>query len=193
MIGFNGNNNFMNNNPMAYQAFLNMMQMNPNFNQNNQMNINNLILQYMMMNNQFIQNPFQQINIGGNFNQQQIIQNGGVLPRKEQLNYLNANKDSFPGYVGERINIVFETGIGITINIATPINVTVKDLLIKFTERVGVSPLLINKKLFFVVNGSTIDSQEQKTVGAYFKDSRTNALKFQVKIVVLDASNVVGA
>ena len=193
MIGFNGNNNFMNNNPMAYQAFLNMMKMNPNFNQNNQMNINNLILQYMMMNNQFIQNPFQQINIGGNFNQQQIIQNGGVLPRKEQLNYLNANKDSFPGYVGERINIVFETGIGITINIATPINVTVKDLLIKFTERVGVSPLLINKKLFFVVNGSTIDSEEQKTVGAFFKDSRTNALKFQVKIVVLDASNVVGA
>ena len=193
MIGFNGNNNCMNNNPMAYQAFLNMMQMNPNFNQNNQMNINNLMLQYMMMNNQFIQNPFQQINIGGNFNQQQIIQNGGVLPRKEQLNYLNANKDSFPGYVGERINIVFETGIGITINIATPINVTVKDLLIKFTERVGVSPLLINKKLFFVVNGSTIDSEEQKTVGAFFKDSRTNALKFQVKIIVLDASNVVGA
>ena len=193
MIGFNGNNNCMNNNPMAYQAFLNMMQMNPNFNQNNQMNINNLMLQYMMMNNQFIQNPFQQINIGGNFNQQQIIQNGGVLPRRDQLNYLNANKDSFPGYVGERINIVFETGIGIIINIATPINVTVKDLLIKFTERVGVSPLLINKKLFFVVNGSTIDSQEQKTVGAYFKDSLTNALKFQVKIVVLDASNVVGA
>jgi hypothetical protein len=44
-----------------------------------------------------------------------------------------------------------------------------------------------------VVNGATIRADEQTSVGDYFRDQISNQLKFQVKIIVLDASNVIGA
>ena len=196
---FYGNMNNMNINPAAYQAFINMMRMNPNFNFNNSMNLNNMMTQFMMMNPSFFQmnnDNFQNINFirpaVENLNTQQIIKNGGVIPRAKNFNQSLQNEDSFPGYTGQRINCVFETGTGLTINIATPINVIVQELLIKFANRVGVGPALIGNKIFFIANGSSIKPDEKKLVGDYFMGSSFE-LKFQIKIIVLDASNVIGA
>ena len=194
-------NNNMNINQASYQAFHNMLNMNQNYYLNNQINLNNLMMQYMMMNPNFFQmnyNPqnniqntaFQPINLD-NLNQKYIIQNGGVMPRPNKVNNIS-NIDSFPGYSGPRINIIFETGTGLKINIPTPINITIQELLIKFAKRVGVSEALLGKKLFFVVNGGTIPANEKNIVKNFFKDY-TNNLKDQVKIIVLDASNVIGA
>jgi hypothetical protein len=193
--------NNMNVNPQAYQAFINMINMNQNLNMRNSMNLNDYMMQYMMMNPFFFQmnnniqynnQNMQAFNLG-NLNNQNLIQNGGLMPRKKNFNPNVNNIDSFPGYTGPRMNVVFETGTGIHINIACPNNISVKDLLIKFAERVGVSPLLIGKKIFCVVNGSTIRADEQTSVGDYFRDQISNQLKFQVKIIFLDASNVIGA
>ena len=199
---FTGNMNNMNINPLAYQAFLNMMMMNPNFNQNNQINLNNMMIQYMMMNPSFFQmknpqnnvqnfNSMQSVN-SGNLNTQNIIKNGGVMPRANKNNKSLPVMDSFPGYTGNRINVIFETGTGLLINIPTPITITVEELFIKFANRVGVSESLLGKKIFFIANGSAIKADEKRTVGDFFKDFSNN-LKDQMKIIVLDASNVIGA
>ena len=199
---FNGNMNNMNINPVAYQAFLNMMCMNPNFNPNNQINLNNMMMQYMMMNPNFFQinnnqqnnlniNSMQPVNLG-NLSTQNIIQNGGVMPRANKNNKSLPFVESFPGYTGNRVNIIFETGTGLLINIAAPVNVTIEELFIKFANRVGVSQTLLGKKIFFIANGAAIKPDEKKLVGDFCKDFSNN-LKDQMKIIVLDASNVIGA
>ena len=199
---FTGNMNNMNIDPFAYQAFLNMMMMNPNFNPNNQINLNNMMMQYMMMNPNFFQmnnphNNFQNFNSmqsvnPGNLNTQNIIKNGGLMPRANKNNKSFPFIDSFPGYTGNRINVIFETGTGLLINIPAPINVTVEELFIKFANRVGVSESLLGKKIFFIANGAAIKADEKRIVGDFFKDFRNN-LKEQMKIIVLDASNLIGA
>ena len=199
---FNGSMTNMNINPAAYQAFINMLCMNPNFNPNNQINLNNMMMQYMMMNPSFFQNNNAQNNFQnfnsmqsanlGNLNTQNIIRNGGVMPRANQNNKSLPYVESFPGYTGNRINIIFETGTGLLINIPAPVNVTVEELFIKFANRVGVSPLLLGNKIFFIANGAAIKPDDKKLVGDLFKDFSNN-LKDQIKIIVLDASNVIGA
>ena len=199
---FNGSMTNMNINPAAYQAFLNMLCMNPNFNPNNQINLNNMMMQYMMMNPSFFQNNNPQNNFQnfnsmqsanlGNLNTQNIIRNGGVMPRANKNNKSLPYVESFPGYTGNRINIIFETGTGLLINIPAPVNVTVEELFIKFANRVGVSPLLLGNKIFFIANGAAIKPDDKKLVGDLFKDFSNN-LKDQIKIIVLDASNVIGA
>ena len=187
-------------NQNSYQAFLNMLNMNQNYYANNQINLNNLMMQFMLMNpnffgknntqNNFQNNNFQSINLN-NLSEENIIKNGGIMPRPNRANNLS-NIDSFPGYTGQRINIIFETGAGLKVNIPTPLNVSVEQLLIKFANRVGVSPTLLGKKIFFIINGGTIAVNEKKLAKDFFIDF-TNQLKDQVKIIVLDASNVIGA
>ena len=189
---FNQNNM----NQAAYQAFLNMLMMNPNSSPN-QMDINNMLMQYMMMNPNFFQmnanhNNFQNFNAIQSFagtpqNQQQIIQNGGVMPRPKNINNNLINQDPFPGYIGERINIIFETGTGLKLNFATPLSVSVKDLLRQFIIRVGVSETLLGKKIFFIINGHKIPINEEISCQDFF--GKIN----QVKIIVLDGSNIIGA
>ena len=194
---FNQNNM----NQAAYQAFLNMLMMNPNSSPN-QMDINNMLMQYMMMNPNFFQmnanhNNFQNFNAIQSFagtpqNQQQIIQNGGVMPRPKNINNNLINQNPFPGYIGERINIIFETGTGLKFNFPTPISVSVKDLLRQFIRKVGVSETLLDKKIFFVINGRTIPINETSTCQNFFTANSYGSIN-QVKIIVLDASNVIGA
>ena len=204
-FNFNGSPiNNMNINQGAYQAFLNMMQMNQNFNPNNQNDLNNLMMQFMLLNPNFFQvnnnpqqnayfNPMQFINNIPQPNNNNINPTGGVLPRINQINNSNDYIDDFPGHIGQRINITFETGTGIKKNIATPLDVTVGELLSKFTKRVGVSESLIQNKLFFVINGETIDKNKQKKKVEEFFTYSSNFLNSQFKIIVLDASNVIGA
>ncbi len=100
--------------------------------------------------------------------------------------------DPFPFYQGQRLNILFETGAGLKMNIASPLNISVKELLLSYIHKVGVSESLLGYKIFFIVNGKTIPCNEQKSVIDYFKDCLYGNAN-QVKVIVLDASNVIGA
>ena len=188
-MNYNNNMNFNNsmnfNNQMSFQAFLNMlMQMNPNFNFNFPMNFN----------------P----NFGGNMQQQQpqfnlsnsaqnIILNGGVMPRPNNTPNMMNNVDLFPNYPPTpRLNVFFETGAGLKVNIPTPPNAPIHELLTKFMNKVGVSESLMGEKIFFIVNGKTISINEQTQCEKYFRDNAL-AINSLVKIVVIDASNVIGA
>ena len=182
-------NNNMNFDPITFLNFMNMMQMNQNMNQMNMnMNMNPYFLWFQMFQNN--PNLMKQYN-AQNQNDQSIILNGGVLPRPKNVQN-NLNNDPFPNYVGPRLNILFETGAGLKINIPTPNNLSIENLLITFTNRVGVSPLLLGNKIYFIVNGLNIPIHEKSTCEQFFRNCSFGT-KNQVKIIVIDASNVIGA
>ena len=123
---------------------------------------------------------------------QNIIVNGGVMPRPNNKQNSMPNQDLFPGYYGPKLNILFETGAGHKLNIPTPTTVTVEQLLLKYIERVNVSPTLLGKKIFFLVNGKSIPINEKSSTEKYFRDMAYGANN-QIKVIVIDASNVIGA
>ena len=191
----NNMNNMNNVNVGLLNAFLNMMMMNQNQMNNNQMDLNNMVNPNIFQMNQQNNNNFNQFQVSRNQNEQSIIQNGGVMPRANRLNNNNAVKkeDIFPGYTGPRINIIFETGTGLIFNFPTPLDVSVSQLLNKFIRKVGVSESLLGKKIFFIFNGKTIPINEPRSVETYFKEKSYGLASNQIKIVVIDGNNVIGA
>ena len=192
----NNNPNQFNNfdmNPSFQQAFNNMGQNNQN---NNQMELNYYLMQMMNMNPYLFQmnnNSHQNFMFmpSSNFNNNNGFQDLGILPRPNQISNLMNDQDSFPGIPGPRINATFMTSTGITKNISTPYNVTVKELIFKFAEKVGINPILALDKIVFISNGLSIKGEDlNKTVHQYFQSGYN---KFQVKIIVFDKSNIIGA
>ena len=190
---FNPNqfNNF-NMNPSFQQAFNNMGQNNQN---NNPMELNYYLMQMMNINPYLFQmnnNSHQNIMfMPSNFNNNNGFQDLGILPRPNQIPNLMNDPDSFPGIPGPRINITFETSTGITKNIPSPLNITVKELLSKFAQKVGINENLVWDKIFFIVNGLVLKREDQnKTVQQYFQSSYN---QINYKVVVLDKSNIIGA
>ena len=185
--------NNMNFDPLTFQAFLNMMKISQ-FSSPNNFNLNNLMNQFNMMNPNFFGNNLQNQNFNQQFNNQiNIIQNGGVIMRPNQaMNNSNLYLDPFPFYQGNRINILFETGPGLKMNIASPPNISVKELLLTYIHKVGVSESLLGKKIFFLANGKSIPCDEKRAVNDYFKE-HFFGVSNQVKVIVVDASNIIGA
>ncbi len=191
---FNPNQfNNLNMNPSFQQVFNNMGPNNQNY---NPMELNYYLMKMMSMNPYIFQmnnNSHQNFMSmsSSNFNNNNGFQNSGVLPRPNQTSNSMDNQDPFPGIPGNRINITFETSTGITKNFPTPLGITVKQLLTKFAQRVGINPNLVWDKIFFIVNGLIIKKEDQdKTVQQYFQ-SCYNQINF--KVVVLDKSNIIGA
>ena len=183
-------NNMQQFDPIAFQQFLNMLNMGQNF---NPYNLNNYMMQYNMMNPNFFGNNLQNQMFNNQFQQKMnIIRNGGVLLRPNQVNMSSINQDSFPFHTGPRLNLLFETGPGLKINITAPYNVSVEELLLAFIKKVGVSNTLLGTKLFFIVNGKTIPINEKRSVIDFFKNCMYGTSN-QIKIIVIDANNVIGA
>ena len=182
---FNQNNM----NQETNQALLNMLNMNPNLLQAH-MQLNDMLNQSMMMssNHSNLKNKNAIKSWVETYqNREKIIKNGGVMPRPKDFEYNSNCYNPFHGYIGERINIIFETGTGLKLNFATPLSVSVKDLLRQFIIRVGVSEALLGKKIFFIINGYKIPINEERSCQDFF--GKIN----QVKIIVLDGSNIIGA
>ena len=180
MFNQNFNNQYLN-----FQNFLNMLQIYSNI----RPNLPNNFGQYYGNNNnnfgniqtQFMFNPF---------NDQNVIVNGGVMPRNNNF-LLKSNADLFSNYPpGPRLNIEFETGAGLKVVIPTPLNAPVYELLYKFINKVGVNPSLMGDKIFFIINGKTIPINEQSFCKDFF---RIGVYGNMIKIIVIDASNVIGA
>ena len=186
------NNNF-NMNPSFQQAFNNMGPNNQNY---NQMDLNYYLMQMMNMNPYIFQmnnNSHQNFMFtpSSNFNSNNGFQDLGILPRPNQASNIIDNQDPFPGKIGPRLNITFETSTGITINISAPLDVTVKELLTKFARKAGINENLVWDKIFFIVNGLILKKEDQnKTVQQYFQSGFVQTV---YKVVVLDKSNIIGA
>ena len=119
----------------------------------NQISYNNNVINLTINNPLFFPNQ-NNINILNN-----QIPSSGVLPRLENKKEF---VDDFPGNNNRRINIMFETPTGLVKNIAAPSNIKVKDLLLTFSKKVKISPNLLGKKVFFILNGERINVNEEK-------------------------------
>ena len=158
-----------------------MNDMNMNQMMNNMFNMNNMIqnmnidpnqmeiINHLMNQNKFMQNQIEM----NNMLIQKIIQNNllknnnnnfqGIKHNIFQNNNLNNPNDFFPGYVGKRTNVSFETGAGKK-NIAAPYNIPICQLLSTYLKNLGLSDDLIDKKIFFIWNGRRLNKDNIKTL-----------------------------
>ena len=189
------NNMNMNIDPLTYQFMFNMMLMlNPNLNVNNQINLNNMMMNFMNANPYLYQMYNNNNNINNNINNnnnmislntksndiQNASKNGGILRNISESSY-----DPFIGNTNKRIPILFRTGVGIKIMMNVPINVTVHDLLIAFIHKVNLDESVLGKMIYFLYNGNKIKLDEKKNIIDYGFVESSNVL-------VVDASNLIG-
>ena len=185
-------------NPNLFNAYQNQFLMNPNFNMLNQIQFNQMLINYLAQNPGLFGNFNKNNNQSNNNNNMKGFQTieanntmgtgvkGGNLPRKELPNY-----DSYPLYKEQRINVIFEVSTGPKVNIPAPPNETVEGILNKFCERAGVSPLLLKKEIVCVYNATVLNSSDKTTIQQFLQNNM--GLNDQAKIVVIDAQNIIGA
>ena len=185
-------------NPNLFNAYQNQFLMNPNFNMLNQIQFNQMLINYLAQNPGLFGNFNKNNNQSNNNNNMKGFQTieanntmgtgvkGGNLPRKELPNY-----DSYPLYKEQRINVIFEVSTGPKVNIPAPPNETVEGILNKFCERAGVSPLLLKKEIICVYNATVLNSSDKTTIQQFLQNNM--GLNDQAKIVVIDAQNIIGA
>ena len=83
------------------------------------------------------------------------------------------------------INILFESANGSTINIAIPVNIKAKDLLLAYANKIGKDPKDLREKFVFMFNNCKISIDEEKDLISY-------GLENTSLIRVYDMVNVIG-
>ena len=190
--------------PMTFNMMLNMMNVmhpnmgynsnNYNYNMNNSADSMNLMMNWMNMNPLLLQmynNMFQNNNMSQNYNNNINLNNsnnsqanvaGGINNNKPEMCY-----DLSPNNNEQKFNVVFVHPTGKKIMIICPISLKVKDLLLQYISRIGLSDSLIGKDIFFIYNGLKIDEKEEKQVSQYFFHGMLH------NILVVDTKNIIGA
>ena len=134
----------VNMNDMMYNfnGINNMMMLNNNMNQNDKEQILNLINQNIQMtnqiaiNNNLIKNMIENSNFGNDNQQNNKID--------EEMGKI----DFFPGKKGKKINVIFEWDPTDRINIITPLDITMKELLEGFYIKYQIKAIIDNKKIY---------------------------------------------
>ena len=108
-------------------------------------------------------------------------ENQSLNDKKEQ----NSINDS-PVILGKPIYLMFVLGNGVKVNIQIGLNNTIKDALIKFCNKFGLSISCLGKDLGFLFNASFLDYEDNRTLGEI-------GIIDCSSITVLDRINFIGA
>jgi hypothetical protein len=108
-------------------------------------------------------------------------ENQSLNDKKEQ----NSINDS-PRILGKPIYLMFVLGNGVKVNIQIGLNNTIKDALIKFCNKLGLSISCLRKDLGFLFNASFLDYEDNRTLGEI-------GIIDCSSITVLDRTNFIGA
>jgi hypothetical protein len=108
-------------------------------------------------------------------------ENQSLNDKKEQ----NSINDS-PVILGKPIYLMFVLGNGVKVNIQIGLNNTIKDALIKFCNKLGLSISCLGKYLGFLFNASFLDYEDNRTLGEI-------GIIDCSSITVLDRTNFIGA
>ena len=119
---------------------------------------------------------------GNNVNEP-YIHGGGDLhelhPKSDQSLYISQNKSNI-------INIAFKAGSRFNdVILSIPENLTIREMFIKYAEKIGISYNTLQTDLQFLYNGSKINIFSNDLVGTQLKNG--------INITVFDQSEVVGA
>ena len=181
--------------PITFNMMLNMMNVmhpnmgynsnNYNYNMNNSADSMNLMMNWMNMNPILLQmynNNMFQNNMNYNNNNNQINVNGGGLNNNVPNNYaVSQNSNEL------QCNVAFITQAGKKIMMSCPYSMKLKDFLLKYTSRMGISGSIIGKDIFFIYNGLKIDENAEESIGHFLKGT-TNPI-----FLVVDTKNILGA
>ena len=190
--------------PMTFNMMLNMMNVmhpnmgynsnNYNYNMNNSTDSMNMMMNWMNMNPVILQmynnNMFQNNNIPQNYNNNNINlnnSNNGQSNINGGVNDIQNTFDLSKNSNEQKFNVVFIHQTGKKVMMICPYSLIVKDLLLKYISRVGLSDYVIGKEIFFIYNGLKIDEKEEKKIGQYFFPGMLQT------ILVVDTKNIIGA
>ena len=177
--------------------------MNPgmNFMMNNLNNMNNMIIP-----NQNNQNNKEQIlnliNYNKNLMNQIEMNNNMIQNMVDNSNYGNNSKnntfwnefgevDFFPAMSGKRINVIFKDATGMVVNMVTPLDAKMKELLELFYIKLQIYGKLMNKKIYpfyeynFLYRGSIIPINVQKSIREFGLLQSIETIVFNLKNVVI--------
>ena len=173
----NMNNNMNNmNNPMNNP--INNSYNNNFFNNNNNMgNINNNNMAYSAGNVNINNNNNNSNNNNNNNNQQEPIE---LIPRVDKV----IRDKNMPINDSNMVNISFDASTGLKVIITTPKNITIKELVKKYINKIGISETHIGKDIIFLFNGGKLEPYSEETING-FQDFSS--------ITVFDQNNVIGA
>ena len=104
--------------------------------------------------------------------------NQGVLPKTGSDTMTIGNG----GYI---INVTMNASTGHKIVISASADTTIEDLLLKYTNRIGLPPNVIGKDIMFLYNGAQLDFKCQTPIGSLFRNTAV--------ITVYDLGGIIGA
>ena len=175
---YNYNDNFYNNNNLNINKSFN----NNNNNNSNMMNMLNFLNttwnMFRMFNNQKNVNHSATIQVINN-NSNDFDSN--VL-RKGNITVIDIN----PKYQGVKINIFFQNSIGTKINVLSPSDITVKDLLLNYVKKIGLGENVIDSVIYFLFSGAKLKKDDERKI--YELGMMNGAI-----IIVIDRNAVTGA
>ena len=111
-----------------------------------------------------------------------------IIPRWEKTLYLNEkgeNKLNYNNTNPNIINISFTASTGLKLIIATPTNITIKQLIKKYLDRLGLPFENVDNNLTFLFNGGKVDPESNELLSEKFKNNMV--------ITVFDKAGVIGA
>ena len=111
-----------------------------------------------------------------------------IIPRGEKTLYLNEkgeNKLNYNNTNPNIINISFTASTGLKLIIATPTNITIKQLIKKYLDRLGLPFEHVDNNLTFLFNGGKVDPESNELLSVNFKNNMV--------ITVFDKAGVIGA
>ena len=86
------------------------------------------------------------------------------------------------GYI---INVTMNASTGHKIVISASADTTIEDLLLKYTNRIGLPPNVIGKDIMFLYNGAQLDPKSKQSIGSMFRNIAV--------ITVYDLNGIIGA
>ena len=189
----NNNNNFNCNN-------FNIYNYNDNFYNNNNLNIN----KSFNNNNNNNSNMMNMLNfLNTTWNMFRMFNNQKNVNHSATIQVINNNSNDFdsdklrkvikptvidinPKYQGVKINIFFQNSIGTKINVLSPSDITVKDLLLNYVKKIGLGENVIDSVIYFLFSGAKLKKDDERKI--YELGMMNGAI-----IIVIDRNAVTGA
>ena len=181
---YNYNNNFNNNNFNNNYNFNN----NNNLNNNNNANMMNMNMNmYDFLNTTW--NMFQIYNSqeNKNFSTMRFVKKDSLDIDSEELRKVPKTIiDIKPNYQGIKINIFFQDSRGTKVNVLSPFDISVKELLLNYVKKMGLGENVIDSGIYFLFNGGKLKKDEKKSI------YELGILNGTI-IIVIDRNAVMGA
>ena len=195
-FNYNKNNN---NNNVNYKNF-NIYNYNDNFYNNNNLNIN----KSFNNNNNNNSNMMNMLNfLNTTWNMFRMFNNQKNVNHSATIQVINNNSNDFdsdklrkvikptvidinPKYQGVKINIFFQNSSGTKINVLSPSDITVKDLLLNYVKKIGLGENVIDSVIYFLFSGAKLKKDDERKI--YELGMMNGAI-----IIVIDRNAVTGA